>query len=95
MSEEEALKRRGDPDPRTWRPTLTGIDLRVAPGSLAAVVGPVGAGKSSLLSALLGEMERVGGTANTRGEISYVPQQAWIQVGPMSIQHGCVTYSRW
>ncbi len=41
----------------------------------------VGAGKSSLLSALLGEMERVGGAANARGEVSYVPQQAWIQNG--------------
>lgn len=31
-------------------------------GSLVAVVGPVGSGKSSLLSALLGEMDKLEGT---------------------------------
>ncbi|KAJ3103612.1 Multidrug resistance-associated protein 4 [Phlyctochytrium bullatum] len=39
------------------RPTLTGVDLTVKKGELIVVVGPVGAGKSSLLQALLGEME--------------------------------------
>ena len=35
----------------------------------------VGAGKSSLLSALLGEMGRTGGVANVRGEVAFVAQQ--------------------
>lgn len=35
-------------------------------GSLVAVVGAVGAGKSSLLSALLGEMDKVSGTVNVK-----------------------------
>jgi ABC-type transport system involved in cytochrome bd biosynthesis fused ATPase/permease subunit len=39
----------------------------------------VGCGKSSLLSALLGEMKRTRGVANVQGRVSYVPQQAWIQ----------------
>jgi ATP-binding cassette subfamily C (CFTR/MRP) protein 1 len=43
------------------------------------VVGKVGSGKSSFLSALLGEMNKVSGLINTYGTISYVPQQAWIQ----------------
>ncbi len=59
--------------------TLKDISIKVPPGRLVAVVGMVGSGKSSLLSALLGEMERVSGHAATRGTISYVPQQAWIQ----------------
>jgi ABC-type bacteriocin/lantibiotic exporter with double-glycine peptidase domain len=42
-------------------------------------VGKVGSGKSSFLSALLGEMNKVSGLINTYGSISYVPQQAWIQ----------------
>lgn len=47
--------------------------------TLTAVVGTVGAGKSSMLSALLGEMVKVTGKVNTFGSIAYVPQQAWIQ----------------
>jgi len=33
---------------------------------LVAVVGTVGSGKSSLVSAFLGEMEKVSGRANTK-----------------------------
>ncbi|CAH0750174.1 unnamed protein product [Diatraea saccharalis] len=60
-------------------PVLKNINLHVPRGSLVAVVGAVGSGKSSLLSALLGEMNKVSGRINTTGEIAYVPQQAWIQ----------------
>ena len=45
--------------------SLSNINLKVRPGSLVAVVGPVGAGKSSLLSALLGEMYKQSGYVNT------------------------------
>lgn len=37
------------------------INLKVERGELIAVVGVVGAGKSSLLSAILGEMEKLDG----------------------------------
>ena len=37
------------------------INLNIKPGQLVAVVGHVGAGKSSLISALLGEMEKMTG----------------------------------
>ena len=49
-------------------------------------MGKVGSGKSSLLSAMLGEMEKLeatggegGGRINVDGSTAYVPQQAWIQ----------------
>ncbi|XP_062444048.1 ATP-binding cassette sub-family C member 6-like [Rhea pennata] len=60
-------------------PCLRRIDLTVHQGSLLAVVGQVGAGKSSLLSALLGEMENTDGCMTMKGTVAYVPQQAWIQ----------------
>lgn len=47
--------------------------------NLVAIVGSVGAGKSSVMSALLGEMEKLTGKVNTVGSIAYVSQQAWIQ----------------
>ncbi|XP_068425589.1 multidrug resistance-associated protein 1-like [Clinocottus analis] len=60
-------------------PCLQRINVKVKPGSLVAVVGHVGAGKSSLLSAMLGEMERRSGFVSIKGSVAYVPQQAWIQ----------------
>uniref|UniRef100_A0A8C3KPC2 ABC-type glutathione-S-conjugate transporter n=1 Tax=Calidris pygmaea TaxID=425635 RepID=A0A8C3KPC2_9CHAR len=60
-------------------PFLSRIDLTVPQGSLLAVVGQVGAGKSSLLSALLGELEKTDGCVTMKGIAAYVPQQAWIQ----------------
>lgn len=40
------------------------INLKIKKGSLTAVVGSVGAGKSSLLSAFLGEMHKLSGYVN-------------------------------
>ncbi|XP_049620339.1 ATP-binding cassette sub-family C member 2 [Suncus etruscus] len=57
------------------------VNLDVMPGTLVAVVGTVGSGKSSLMSALLGEMEHIHGHITIKGTIAYVPQQAWIQNG--------------
>lgn len=59
--------------------TLKNINLAVKKGSLTAVVGVVGSGKSSLISALLGEMEKHSGDVNVDGSIAYVSQLPWIQ----------------
>ncbi|XP_073071627.1 ATP-binding cassette sub-family C member 6 isoform X4 [Manis javanica] len=55
------------------------INLTVPQGCLLAVVGPVGAGKSSLLSALLGELSKEEGSVSIKGPVAYVPQEAWVQ----------------
>uniref|UniRef100_A0A7N8WY80 Multidrug resistance-associated protein 1 n=1 Tax=Mastacembelus armatus TaxID=205130 RepID=A0A7N8WY80_9TELE len=55
------------------------LNVCIPEGCLVAVVGHVGSGKSSLLSALLGEMDKLEGTVNVKGSVAYVPQQAWIQ----------------
>uniref|UniRef100_A0A8C4VJS7 Canalicular multispecific organic anion transporter 1 n=1 Tax=Gopherus evgoodei TaxID=1825980 RepID=A0A8C4VJS7_9SAUR len=59
------------------RPSRVTLDIK--PGHLVAVVGAVGSGKSSLVSAVLGEMENLKGHINIQGSVAYVPQQAWIQ----------------
>ena len=45
---------------------LHSINLNIKPGQLVAVVGHVGAGKSSLISALLGEMEKITGRVSVK-----------------------------
>uniref|UniRef100_A0A3Q1GA62 Multidrug resistance-associated protein 1 n=1 Tax=Acanthochromis polyacanthus TaxID=80966 RepID=A0A3Q1GA62_9TELE len=64
---------------RTESPTLKRLNVCIPEGSLVAVVGHVGSGKSSLLSALLGEMDKLEGTVAVKGSVAYIPQQAWIQ----------------
>ena len=73
---------------REDRPFLRDIDLTLRKGELTVVVGPVGSGKSALISALLGEMhgcDAPDGTPAHRGApviagtTSYVAQVAWVQ----------------
>ena len=66
----------------TWgqgSPVIKDLSLNVKKGSLVAVVGEIGSGKSSLLSVMLGEMCHVSGTVMVEGKLAYVPQQPWIQ----------------
>ncbi len=58
-------------------PSVSNISLKVKKGSFVAIVGRVGAGKSSLLSALTSDMEKIGGFVNVDGSCAYLPQQAW------------------
>ncbi|ORZ34461.1 P-loop containing nucleoside triphosphate hydrolase protein [Catenaria anguillulae PL171] len=58
---------------------IADLNLTIRKGELVAVVGKVGSGKSSLLSALVGEMERVSGSVVLDGGVAYCPQVPWIQ----------------
>lgn len=59
---------------------LHNLNLVLPKNKLIAVVGPIGSGKSSLLSALVGEMKSDINTKVTFcGSVGYSPQQAWIQ----------------
>lgn len=42
------------------------VSLDIKPGRLVAVVGAVGSGKSSLISALLGEMHNLSGSVHIK-----------------------------
>uniref|UniRef100_A0A8C3B347 ATP-binding cassette, sub-family C (CFTR/MRP), member 8 n=1 Tax=Cyclopterus lumpus TaxID=8103 RepID=A0A8C3B347_CYCLU len=51
----------------TWTdgpPTLSNVDIKIPFGKLTMIVGQVGCGKSSLLLAALGEMQRVSGAVS-------------------------------
>uniref|UniRef100_A0A915IMN4 ABC transmembrane type-1 domain-containing protein n=1 Tax=Romanomermis culicivorax TaxID=13658 RepID=A0A915IMN4_ROMCU len=48
--------------PASEKSTLSGVNINVEPGQLIAVVGSVGCGKSSMLSAILGEMNKSEGS---------------------------------
>ncbi|XP_035030030.2 ATP-binding cassette sub-family C member 4 isoform X2 [Hippoglossus stenolepis] len=62
-------------------PTLQNVSFTVRPEQLLAVIGPVGAGKSSLLSAILGELSKESGVVKVKGELTYTSQQPWILPG--------------
>ncbi|CAF3495114.1 unnamed protein product, partial [Rotaria sp. Silwood1] len=57
---------------------LKNINIQIEQCSLIAFVGMVGSGKSSILAALLGEMNKIHGRVCVNGTIAYVPQTAWI-----------------
>uniref|UniRef100_A0A1I7XVD1 ABC transporter domain-containing protein n=1 Tax=Heterorhabditis bacteriophora TaxID=37862 RepID=A0A1I7XVD1_HETBA len=57
------------------------VSLSAKKGELIAVVGPVGAGKSSLLSSLLGEARRISGNFSMSGRVAYCAQDSWIFSG--------------
>uniref|UniRef100_F6T8N6 Uncharacterized protein n=1 Tax=Ciona intestinalis TaxID=7719 RepID=F6T8N6_CIOIN len=63
------------------RPTLEDITLKVKPGQLLAVIGPVGSGKSSFLSAILRELPASTGQARVVGQVSYAGQTPWVFSG--------------
>ncbi|KAJ2635833.1 hypothetical protein GGF40_003368 [Coemansia sp. RSA 1286] len=59
-------------------PQIKNVDLVCRQDELVAVIGKVGSGKSSLTSAILGDMTRVSGNVDIKGSIAYVSQQPWI-----------------
>nr|AKC34058.1 ABCC4-like protein [Spodoptera litura]AKC34900.1 ABCC4-like protein [Spodoptera litura] len=61
--------------------TLTDLSLTIKPGKIIAVIGPVGAGKSSLLHVLLRELPLLSGTVHVGGDVSYASQEPWLFAG--------------
>lgn len=58
-------------------------EFHVRKGEIVAVCGRVGAGKSSLIHAILGDMEKLAGEVHVGGQIAYVPQNPWVQNLPL------------
>ncbi|CAF3349787.1 unnamed protein product [Rotaria socialis] len=60
-------------------PSLFNLNFQVARGMLVGVKGAVGAGKSSLLAAILGEINLISGKLRLSFDsIAYAPQSPWI-----------------
>ena len=59
-------------------PCLKEVSLRIKKGSLVAVVGDTGCGKSSFLLSLLGALTRCEGAVRVSGSFALSEQQAWI-----------------
>lgn len=57
---------------------LTDIDFTAYKGELSCIVGRVGAGKSSFLQSILGDLWKVKGSVEVRGTTAYASQQTWI-----------------
>ena len=51
-----------------WKETLAGVDLRIAPGESAFLLGPSGSGKSTLLRCIAGLERDYGGNVLWAGE---------------------------
>ncbi|XP_076436012.1 ATP-binding cassette sub-family C member 5-like [Babylonia areolata] len=62
----------------TQSSVLINISFTLKKGQLLGVCGSVGSGKSSLIQAILGRMDKLSGSICVGGTIAYVPQQAWI-----------------
>lgn len=61
------------------KPVLKDVNIHVSTGTLCAIVGPVGSGKSTLCSAILNEaVLGEGSNVALHGSVAYVAQTAWI-----------------
>ncbi|KAL3662988.1 hypothetical protein V7S43_011931 [Phytophthora oleae] len=76
---EETASKNPEVDCFTQGFKLEGVNLEIERGALVMIVGKVGSGKSSLLSALLGEMSRTSGVLEVAGRVAYVSQDTWIR----------------
>ncbi|XP_049479259.1 ATP-binding cassette sub-family C member 12 isoform X1 [Panthera uncia] len=68
------------PEEQSGSPTsvLHNISFVVRKGKILGICGNVGSGKSSLIAALLGQMQLQQGIVALNGTVAYVSQQAWI-----------------
>ncbi|EAT42552.1 AAEL005937-PA [Aedes aegypti] len=74
--------RQMDEEDESWKTaTLSNISIDFRKGILIGIIGPVGAGKSSLLQALLKELPLESGTIVSKGKLAYVSQEPWVFAG--------------
>ena len=82
----------------TWdnsqdRNVLENITFSARKGELSCIVGRVGAGKSSFLQTMLGDLYKIRGEVVVRGKVAYVAQSAWVMNA--SVRENIVFGYRW
>ncbi|KAI9144121.1 P-loop containing nucleoside triphosphate hydrolase protein [Paraphysoderma sedebokerense] len=60
-------------------PLLKDVSISLPPGKLIALVGPVASGKTTLINSILGQAIKVSGSLSVSKNVTYVPQQHWLQ----------------
>lgn len=80
LGEESVLIRNGS---FSWnrhedKTVLKDINFSAHKGDLSCIVGIVGAGKSSLLQSILGDLWKIKGEVEVHGMVAYVSQSPWI-----------------
>ncbi|KAJ2808735.1 hypothetical protein H4R20_000680 [Coemansia guatemalensis] len=64
--------------PSNDEPVLRDINIQCRSDELVAVIGRVGSGKTSLVSAILGDLNKCSGRVKVCGSTAYVAQESWI-----------------
>ena len=72
---------------------LENIDIIIRKGELSCIVGRVGAGKTSFLEAILGNIWKIKGEVVVHGRVAYVAQQTWVMNA--SVKENIVFGHRW
>ncbi|KAJ3254674.1 Multidrug resistance-associated protein 1 [Boothiomyces macroporosus] len=72
-------------EPKESKPqfTMEIANLKIAKGSLVGIVGPIGSGKSTFFSGLIGEAAKISGTVLLNGKVAYCQQLPWILSGSL------------
>ena len=100
----DAAANDGDESVRVWDATFTwdrkegqhcleDINFVARKAELSCIVGRVGAGKSSFLEAILGNIWKIHGEVVVHGRTAYVAQQAWVMNA--SLKENIVFGHRW
>ena len=80
-------------DKNSGNTTLENINFSARKGELSCIVGRVGAGKSSFLQSILGDLWKNNGEVVVRGRLAYVAQSPWIMNA--SVKENVIFGHRW
>ena len=80
-------------DRNAGRNVLENVSFTARKGELSCIVGRVGAGKSSFLQSILGDLWKVNGEVVVHGSTAYVAQQPWVMNA--SVKENIIFGHRW